>query len=110
MDGSKAALAGEEPFDDVICGGSAVQEDLAERGEFVLAPDAGQELVAEVPPQPAQCGTHRGLAEPYTLPCLGDVAFFEEGAEGHDEVEVETGQVHGTASLHVRCHQRLSAW
>lgn len=92
-------LAGEEAFEHVVGGGGAVQEDLPEGGEFVLTPLAGEELVVEVPAQPCQGGTHRRLTQAHTLSCPGDVAFFEEGAEGDHEVEIKTGQVHEAKSL-----------
>lgn len=58
----EVGLAGEEPFEDVVGGGGAVEEDLSEGGEFVVAADAGEQVVVKVAAQPGQGGAHGGLA------------------------------------------------
>src|SRR5690606_20626780 len=91
-------LAGEETFQQVVGGGRAVDEDLPEGGEFVVAADTGQQVVVEVPAQAGECRTHRRLAEADALSGAGDVALFEESAQGDDEVEVQATEIHGDFS------------
>ncbi len=88
-------LAGEEPLQQVVGGGHAVEEHLAEGGEFVVAADAGQQVVVEVTAQAGERRTHRRLAEADALPGTGHVALLQEGAQGDDEVEVQATEIHG---------------
>lgn len=86
--------AAEDPFQQVTGGGGAVEQGVAEGGQLILAADAGQQLVVEVAAQAGQSRAHRGLAQPDALAGARDVALLQQCAQGQNEVEVETGQIH----------------
>jgi hypothetical protein len=66
-----------------------------QRGEPVLVPDAGEQFVAEVPAEPPQGRRQRRLAQAHLARRARDAALLEEGVEGHQQVEVQAGEVHG---------------
>ena len=89
-------LGGEHPLD---AGqrdpGSSLQLDR-QRGEPVLVADPGEQFVAEVPAQPGQRGRQRRLAEAHLRRGPGDAALLQQGVQGHQQVEIQAGEVHGT--------------
>ncbi len=93
--GIEVRLAGEEAFQHVVRRGGAVQKDLAEGGQLVVATDPREQVVVEVAAQAGQGRAHRGLAEADALPGTGDVAFLEKRPQGDDEIEVQTTEIHG---------------
>lgn len=90
----EVGLAGEDPLQQVARGGAAVPQGGAERGQLVGVAGTGEQLVVEMAAQPGQRRAHGGLAQPDALAGLGDIALFQQRAQGEDQIEVESGQVH----------------
>jgi hypothetical protein len=63
-----------------------------ERGEHEAAAGALEQLVAEVPAQPAEGGARRGLGDPDLPRRPGDVPLAQQLPQDHQQVEVEVGQ------------------
>ena len=62
----------------------------SQRGQRVPAPRPLQQLVAEVPPEPAECGAGSGLADPHALGGPGHAPLLQQRMEGHQQVQVES--------------------
>ena len=60
----------------------------AKRGQFVSGADPDQQFVVELPPEPAQRRTHRGLADPDAGTGPGHIAFLQQRVQRHQQVQV----------------------
>ena len=65
----------------------------AERGQRVLPPVPDQQLVGEVPAQPGQRGARGGLGDAEPLGGPGDAALPDQLTQGHEQIQVDIGQV-----------------
>src|SRR4051794_18955672 len=72
--------------------GGRLTQLLGQRRELVPVPVTGEQLVVEVPPEPAQSRGHRRLTESEAAGGPGDVLLLQEGVQGDQQVQVEVAQ------------------
>jgi hypothetical protein len=83
----------EQPFRGIADRAHLFGQLRAERGQRVLAPVPGQQLVAEVPAEPGQRGARRGLGHAEPFGGARHAALAQQLAQRHEQVQVEIGQV-----------------
>ena len=87
--------AGRNRFLDVVeDSGDRIAQSFRERRQHQRSADGHEEGIAEVFPKPGERAAHRRLAQPETFASPGDAALAEKDIEGHQEVEVQTLQIH----------------
>jgi hypothetical protein len=77
-------------------------EFLGERSKDDLAPDGNEEIVLEEVTQASEGSASARLTKVNLLAGAGNALFGDEGIEGHQEIEIESSEVHVFHSIGAR--------
>ncbi len=73
-------------------GRGVLGEPDGERCELVRVAAPGEDRVVEVSAQPRQRGAQRGLAQMQALCRTGDAAIGQQGVQGYEQIQIESGK------------------
>ncbi len=71
-------------------------------GQFHPRTPPLEQRIAEQSTQPAKCIAHRRLAETNPASCAGHTAFFEQGFEGNQEIQIDGSKIHLMNGYHIK--------